>query len=202
MKNKTIISMLGFVLLGATTVFAQRGGRGFPPGGRGGGPPGPGGIERIADDIPFTSLQQGMDARSALAAYDQYIRQQTQQARAQLVQKMQTILTDSQFSQFKDELDQIPLVPGAPPQPRGVATSDLVDRLMSFDANQDGRITKDELPERMQNLVDEGDTNHDGALDKAEIEALAAKESINDQPPGRGGRGRRGGPPPGGFPQN
>ena len=40
------------------------------------------------------------------------------------------------------------------------------------------------------------DTNHDGALDKQEIQNLAARASVNDQPPGRGGgRGRRGGPP-------
>lgn len=49
----------------------------------------------------------------------------------------------------------------------------VVDRLMSFDRNHDGRITVDELSERMQGLVARGDRGGDGALDAAEIRDLA-----------------------------
>jgi hypothetical protein len=46
------------------------------------------------------------------------------------------------------------------------------DRLMSFDVNRDNRISRDELPERMQGLVTRGDMNADAVLDSGEIRAL------------------------------
>jgi hypothetical protein len=81
---------------------------------------------------------------------------------------------------------------GGPGGGRGGLTVDqIVDRIMSFDKNKDGKITKDELPERLQNLIEKGDTNKDGALDKDEIKALATKL----QTEGFGGFGRFGGFP-------
>jgi hypothetical protein len=54
-----------------------------------------------------------------------------------------------------------------------LATPDMVvARVMSFDRDKDGRVVKSELPERMQNLL-AGDVSGDGALDSAEIRALA-----------------------------
>jgi hypothetical protein len=60
-------------------------------------------------------------------------------------------------------------------QPARISVDDIVERIMAFDKNKDGKITKDELPERMHHLIEMGDTNKDGALDKDEIRALAAK---------------------------
>ena len=57
-------------------------------------------------------------------------------------------------------------VPQAPPEL-------VVTRMMSFDRNHDGRITVNELSERMQGLVARGDRGGDGALDAAEIRDLA-----------------------------
>jgi hypothetical protein len=48
----------------------------------------------------------------------------------------------------------------------------VTERLASFDANKDHRITRDELPDRMQGLIARGDKNADGALDFDEIRAL------------------------------
>ena len=48
----------------------------------------------------------------------------------------------------------------------------MVERLESFDANRDERISRDELPERMQGLVARGDRNADAVLDREEIRAL------------------------------
>jgi hypothetical protein len=48
----------------------------------------------------------------------------------------------------------------------------LMERLASFDANGDRRISRDELPERMQELVARGDRNADAALDSDEIRSL------------------------------
>jgi hypothetical protein len=48
----------------------------------------------------------------------------------------------------------------------------VIERLVSFDANADDRISRDELPERMQGLVARGDRNADAALDSDEIRTL------------------------------
>jgi hypothetical protein len=48
----------------------------------------------------------------------------------------------------------------------------VIDRLTSFDGNKDRVISRDELPERMQELVVRGDRNADGALDSDEIRGL------------------------------
>lgn len=48
----------------------------------------------------------------------------------------------------------------------------VTERLMSFDANKDRRLSRAELPERMQRLITRGDKNADAALDVDEIRAL------------------------------
>jgi hypothetical protein len=54
------------------------------------------------------------------------------------------------------------------------ATPDtVVARVMSFDRNNDGLVAKDELPDRMRNLIT-GDASGDGALDVGEIRAMVA----------------------------
>jgi hypothetical protein len=53
----------------------------------------------------------------------------------------------------------------------------VIERVMSFDANKDGRISRDELPERMQELIARGDTNADAALDSTEVRALVTAAS-------------------------
>jgi hypothetical protein len=62
----------------------------------------------------------------------------------------------------------------------GLTEEDMIERLMAFDKNKDGKITRDELPERMQGLIARGDTNKDGALDKEEIRKLARTLTRDD----------------------
>jgi len=57
-----------------------------------------------------------------------------------------------------------PAVPGA----------NFVERIMSHDKDRDGKVTKDELPERMRWMMQRLDANQDGAIDKGEAEAEAA----------------------------
>jgi hypothetical protein len=67
------------------------------------------------------------------------------------------------------------ITPVLPEPPAGPGRSQLsvIDRLvLSFDANADHRISRDELPERMQGLIARGDRNADAALDLDEIRAL------------------------------
>jgi len=49
----------------------------------------------------------------------------------------------------------------------------MVKTLMDFDKNGDGQVTRDELPERMQGLLDRGDTDQNGVLTVEEIRKSA-----------------------------
>ncbi|MCU0875326.1 MAG: HlyD family efflux transporter periplasmic adaptor subunit [Pirellulaceae bacterium] len=77
--------------------------------------------------------------------------------------------------------------PGGPPAGPGGSRSGGFD-LMQFDADGDGKVSKQEAPERMQEGFDAMDTNKDGALDQAEIKALRdmmrAKFRAGGGPPG------------------
>jgi hypothetical protein len=64
---------------------------------------------------------------------------------------------------------------------------EIVERIMAFDKNKDGKITRDELPERMQHLIDQGDTNKDGALDREEIRKLVTSANASGGFGGHGG---------------
>jgi Spy/CpxP family protein refolding chaperone len=138
------------------------------------------------------SDEQRRKARDILRAHDEKMRDAARQAREELLAKMKDVLDEGEFKAFKEELAQVPLLPSIPAVLRTVSADDLIERLMAFDKNGDGKITKDELPERMHALFEQGDTNRDGALDREEIKRLAERA-----PPGPGGPGRSGGPPPG-----
>lgn len=62
--------------------------------------------------------------------------------------------------------------PGGRPGERGERPNDgaaMADQLMQFDKNNDGALTKDEVPERMQGLFANADADKDGRLTKAEL---------------------------------
>jgi Ca2+-binding EF-hand superfamily protein len=71
----------------------------------------------------------------------------------------------------------------------GPADDDLVSRLMAFDTNKDGSLSRAELPARMQGLFDRADANKDGLLTPEELKATAGAQQGE-----RGPRGRDGGP--------
>ena len=80
-------------------------------------------------------------------------------------------------------------------QNQGVADA-LVARMMAFDKNGDGKLTKSEVAdERLHRLFDRADADKDGTVTKAELTALAAKDAASFGGPG--GFGPPGGP--GGF---
>ena len=61
---------------------------------------------------------------------------------------------------------------------------------MAMDANGDGRLTKEEMPERMLQMLERIDTNGDGAVDKEEAQQMAQRSGRGDRPgrPDAGGR--------------
>jgi hypothetical protein len=88
-----------------------------------------------------------------------------------------------------------PLKGAAQAAPIGV--DDVVERVMAFDKNKDGKVTRDELPERMHHLIGLGDTNKDGALDKDEVRKLATRLAATPGGFGGGPLRIRTGPAPG-----
>src|SRR5271166_4376716 len=86
-----------------------------------------------------------------------------------------------------------------PERPRSEAVSqsasgdDLVARMMVYDKNKDGKLTKDEITDlRLHRLFDRSDLNKDGTVTKEELASLAAKEPSMIRGGGPGGG-------PGGF---
>jgi Ca2+-binding EF-hand superfamily protein len=87
-----------------------------------------------------------------------------------------------------------------PGEASGPSADDLVNTLMAFDKNGDKKLSKEEVPERMQGLFARADADHDGVLTADEIRKSAQSTSA---PAGGGeregrveGRGGRGGEPP------
>src|SRR5262249_7640771 len=76
------------------------------------------------------------------------------------------------------------------------SNSPLVTKMMAFDKNKDGKLTRDEVTdERLLRLFDQADTNKDGVVTREELMALAEKLEADSGPGGdRGGPGGPGGP--------
>jgi Ca2+-binding EF-hand superfamily protein len=83
-----------------------------------------------------------------------------------------------------------------PPPPEGEGPEGFVEFIMGFDADEDGLVTAEELPEHLQHLIELIDTNGDDAIDAEE--ALAFAEDHPPRPPRREHRrhGGGGGHPP------
>ena len=69
---------------------------------------------------------------------------------------------------------------------------DLTATLMAFDANKDGKLTRAEVPERLQGLFDRADADKDGALTADEIRKSAQAQSQSSPGARGGGEGREG----------
>jgi len=80
--------------------------------------------------------------------------------------------------------------PGGPGNREGFSVDSFIEKVMSNDKNKDGKLTKDELPERMQSMFDRIDTNKDKEIDKAELTKMAEKFNSRNRSGGRD-RGNR-----------
>lgn len=50
-----------------------------------------------------------------------------------------------------------------------------VERLMSFDRNKDGKVSRNEMPEQIRRMLDRADTNNDDAIDEKEARAIESR---------------------------
>jgi Ca2+-binding EF-hand superfamily protein len=76
---------------------------------------------------------------------------------------------------------------GEGPQGGAVAVEEAVKTYLALDKNGDGKLTRDEVPERMQGIFERGDANKDGTLTDDELRTMARAQ----QPAGGGMRGSR-----------
>jgi Spy/CpxP family protein refolding chaperone len=88
---------------------------------------------------------------------------------------------------------------GGPGGPGGRQTStveEMVARMMTFDKNGDGKLTKEEVTDaRLHPLFERADANKDGVVTKEELTALFTKELAALGSGGPGGPGGFGPPP-------
>ena len=85
----------------------------------------------------------------------------------------------------------------APARPAATANaSDLVTRMMKFDKNKDGKLSKAEVTDaRLVRLWTRADADKNGTVTKSELEAIDTGDGGGPGGPGGpGGRGGRGGP--------
>jgi Ca2+-binding EF-hand superfamily protein len=85
--------------------------------------------------------------------------------------------------------------PGGPGGPGGRQDpAQMVSRMLENDANKDGKLSQDEMPEFMRDRFSRLDENSDGSIDKAELEAMARRFGEGRGPGGPGGPGGDRGP--------
>jgi hypothetical protein len=192
------VAALATLVLGGRSAAQPPDRRGGPP--RRGGPGS--GLERVVFDLNLSETKRAT-AIAAVREYQDNGRRLTDLAGAALMLQMKEILSPEEFKTLREATSRFRAGPFGAFRP-GLGVEDVVERIMSFDKDKDGKVTKDELPERLQYLIEKGDTNKDGALDRDEITRLAADLARDRSVPGRGprGRGRLGalGGPGGGLP--
>jgi len=74
---------------------------------------------------------------------------------------------------------------------RGAMAARILERI---DTNKDGKLTGDEIPERMRANIERIDANSDGAIEKSELETMMSRMRGGRGPGGGGERGRGGRP--------
>ena len=201
MKNtKIMMFAVAIMMCLAATVMAQppggqRGGDRGGPGGERGGPGGERGGQRGGGDMG--RMMQMMPVLAALDADQDGVISKSEIKNAAAALKKLDKNGDG-------ELDAEEMRPtrseggrgrggaqeGGPGGERGgrsAGAGGMMDRIMSQDKNKDGKLSKDEVDERMLPMFDRLDTNSDGSIEKSEVEAAAARMG------GGGSGGRRGG---------
>jgi hypothetical protein len=183
---------IGLALVVAIIALLGAGSQAQPPGKKDGPPPfgkkgPPSSLVRAVDELRLSESQR-QTVVAAVRDYEDDGRRLADMAGAHLLLKLKEILSPDEFAKVRESAER------ARGGPERLNVDSIVEHFMTFDKNNKGKISKDELPERMQDLFAKGDLNKDGFLDKDEIKKLAA-EMAKEQPVRGGGFAR---PGPGG----
>ncbi|MFV1967198.1 MAG: EF-hand domain-containing protein [Pirellulaceae bacterium] len=100
--------------------------------------------------------------------------------------------TTSQRSRKPRAKGEKPLAKSRPPHSRP-GPQKMLARIKSYDANEDGKISREEAAGRVKQMFDRMDTNADGFIDEAEREAMVQRMRARKRPPQTPPRRR---PPP------
>jgi hypothetical protein len=181
MIRLVLITACWCVCAGPTNAQPPRGPRDRPNG----PPPRPEALEAIVEDLKLSPAARA-EAEKILEAHNDRMRKARDEARKVLLTQMKQVLTASQFAQFSEEIDR-----RGPPPPRrgttrGVSIDRLVDHVMSFDKDKDGKVTRDELPDRLHYLFEKSGGEKNGSLTRAQVAAIANKvnaDVADDRPP-------------------
>lgn len=172
MKNETVFSVLMAVVCLSTTAFGQDepkrerlGDR--PPGlrqGPGGGRPDMAGgmAQRLPLMMALDADKDGQISASEL--------ENASKALAKLDKDGDGALSTEELRPQFSEADREGMARDRQPGANGAPTGEMMARMFEQrDTNKDGKLTGDELPERMRENVARIDTNGDGAVDKNEM---------------------------------
>ncbi|HTU92380.1 MAG TPA: hypothetical protein VMF69_20025 [Gemmataceae bacterium] len=107
------------------------------------------------------------------------------------------VLTLAAAQSPKDRPAAAPKAGGKDDKANAPVVKSIVDRLMAFDKDKDGKLSKDEITDRrLSRLFERADADKDGVVTKEELTAMAVNMAKEDG--GRqGGFGPPGGPPDG-----
>jgi hypothetical protein len=194
-KILAMLSLATAMLILGTASVAQPPPRkdGGPGGKKGFGPDGklgpPSKLVRTVDDMRLSESQRATVV-AAIREYEDDGRRLAGMAGANLLLKLKDIVSPDEFIKVRETAER------SRGGPERLNIDSVVEHLMSFDKKGTGKIAKDDLPERMQDMFAKGDTNKDGFLDKDEIKKLAAEmakeQSASTRFAGPGGPGPRG----------
>ena len=169
--KRTVILLAGSLCLAATVATLAQPPRPAGPG-RPGGLEGPGGPGVRGFRLPPSPVMIALDTDGdgELSA------KEIENAPAAL----KTLDKDKNGKLTENELRPNFGGPGGPEMRTGGAFSGeaIITQLMAFDKNGDGKLSKEEIPQRLQKLLDRGDTNKDNILDRAELLVLSRQRII------------------------
>src|SRR5207248_8767040 len=124
------------------TLALAGGGLAQPPDRRG-GPPDPfgrrgprDGLERVVDDLKLSGEKRDT-ALEAVRAYQDNVRRLMELSGASLLLQMKDVLSPEEFKKVAEAASRFR---GSRPGPRRPAEDDVVERILSFDKNKDGKI--------------------------------------------------------------